>query len=182
MLVVVLSVTVAGGLLARELYRRPDQPDPGGGTVAPSTTNDGVPRELPGPGRVEVTADAAGHPDGNTVREVLQSYFDAVNSKDYRAWTTTVSEERRSKMPESRWRHDFQSTKDGTITVYRIEPGAQSTLRVLVRFISTQSLDEAPPDFKQPCIRWNLMLPLKFEQGQYRIDVTDGASALRAKC
>lgn len=177
MLVVVLSVTVAGGLLARELYHRgTDEMQPGVLPITvPSSTSDG-PRDEPGPARVEITPDAAGHPLGDAVRDALQGYFDALNAKNYGMWSKTVTRARLEQTTPALWKQDFQSTKDGSILLYRIEPGAQNSLRVLVGFTSTQSLNEAPRDFQHPCIRWRLVLPMKFENGSYRIDTVESGT------
>ncbi|WP_037362726.1 hypothetical protein [Amycolatopsis orientalis] len=182
-LVVVLSITVAGGLLARELYRRPDSPRAAGGeATAPSATTSGGSAGKSGEVEVGVTPDAENHPQDDAVRSVLKAYFTALNKKDYDAWTETVSDARRSKQPESDWHRNFQSTKDVDILLYRIEPGAQGTLRALVGFTSTQSLNEAPVDFQEPCIRWRLVLPMKYEHGSYRIDTVDSTATERDKC
>ncbi|MFD2469792.1 hypothetical protein [Amycolatopsis silviterrae] len=182
-LVVVLSITVAGGLLARELYRRPESPQPADGEAmsSPVTTSGGLP-DKSGAVHVGVTPDAESHPQDEAVRTVLQAYFEALNKKDYDAWTETVSEARRSRTPESDWHRNFQSTKDVDILLYRIEPGAQGTLRALVGFTSTQSIKEAPVDFPHECIRWRLVLPMKYEHGSYRIDTVDGNATEHDQC
>ncbi|MFI5609155.1 hypothetical protein [Amycolatopsis sp. NPDC051903] len=180
-LVVVLSVTVGSGLLARELYRRPAAPpdDP----VASTPTTSVSSGDQPGPGQVEVTEDAARHPQDDVVRQVLQMYFDGVNNHDYDQWAQSVSEGRLKAYPEDKWRKGFVSTKDGSILLYRIEPGAGTSLRVLVGFNSTQSLDEAPPDFQYKCIRWRLVLPMVYERGGYKIDaIQSGASPEHDRC
>ncbi|GAA1024440.1 hypothetical protein GCM10009565_29740 [Amycolatopsis albidoflavus] len=182
-IVVVLSITVAGGLLARELYRRPDSPRAADGeAMAPSATTSGGPSDKSGSVQVAVAPDAENHPQDDAVRTVLQAYFNALNKKDYDAWTETVSDARRSKTPEVDWHRNFQSTKDVNILLYRIEPGAQGTLRALVGFTSTQSLNEAPGDFQETCINWRLVLPMKFEHGSYRIDTVDGTATEHDKC
>ncbi|HWD07030.1 MAG TPA: hypothetical protein VG674_31770 [Amycolatopsis sp.] len=167
-LVVVLSVTVGGGLLARELYHPPvTTPDDAVATTAPTSVSPG---EEPGPTQVEVTDDASRHPQDAAVRQTLQMYFDGVNHHDYDQWVQAVTTDRAKAYPEDKWRKGFRSTKDGSILLYRIEPGAKNSLRVLVGFTSTQSLDEAPDGFKYPCIRWRLVLPMVYERGSYRID------------
>ncbi|WP_167493624.1 hypothetical protein [Amycolatopsis circi] len=182
-LVVVLSITVAGGLLARELYRRPDSPRAADGeAMAPSATTSGGQADKSGAVQVAVAPDAENHPQDDAVRTVLQAYFTALNHKDYDAWTETVSDARRSKTPEVDWHRNFQSTKDVNIMLYRIEPGAQGTLRALVAFTSTQSVNEAPLDFPFPCINWRLVLPMKYEHGSYRIDTVDGTATEHDKC
>ncbi|WP_326569444.1 hypothetical protein VSH64_48245 [Amycolatopsis rhabdoformis] len=175
-LVVVLSVTVGGGLLARELYRRPDIDT--GVPSALATPTPVAADDQPGLGTVTVSEDAARHPDVGAVEAVLQDYFDGVNKHDYDIWTRAVTRDRMQDMPEAKFRKDFVSTKDGTILLYRIEPGAGSSLRVLVGFTSTQSLDEAPADLKKPCIHWRLVLPMVFEDGGYKIDTVQGGTGV----
>ncbi len=182
MLVVVLSITVGGGLLAREWYRQPDPPPATDPVTAPLPSESVDPNDRPGSDVVKVTADVANHPQNNAVRTVLQAYFRAVNDKNYAAWADTVTDARRARTTMVQWHQDFKSTKDGTILLYRIEPGAQGTLRALVGFTSTQSLDEAPQEFQQPCIRWRLVMPMKFEHNSYRIDTTDNTAIEHDKC
>ena len=182
MLVVVLSITVGGGLLARELYRQPDPPPATDPVNAPPPSVSVDPNDRPGSDQVKVTPDAANHPQGDAVRTVLQAYFRALNEKNYEAWADTVTDARRSLQTAALWHQGFQSTKDGSILLYRIEPGAQGTLRALVGFTSTQSTNEAPDDFREPCIRWRLVLPMKYEHNSYRIDATDNRSIEHDKC
>lgn len=180
-LVVVLSITVGGGLLARELYRRPvvDTADPIALTTPTSVDKD----DLPGPGDVKVTEDAARHPHGKAVQAVLQDYFDGINNHDYDQWARSVSKARISDNPRTTWTSDYKSTKDGSILLYRIEPGAGSSLRVLVGFTSTQSSNEAPEALKEGCIHWRLVLPMILEGGGYKIDtVTPGTLPEQEKC
>lgn len=181
MLVVVLSVTVGGGLLARELYRRPAAPQDDPVASIPTTSvSSGDESRSP---QVEVTEDAARHPQDETVRQVLQMYFDGVNHHDYDQWAQSVSEGRVKVYPRDKWLKGFRSTKDVNILLYRIEPGAGTSLRVLVGFTSTQSVDEAPPDFPYTCIRWRLVLPMVFERGGYKIDaIQSGASPEHDRC
>ncbi|WIX78694.1 hypothetical protein QRX50_46410 [Amycolatopsis carbonis] len=180
-LVVVLSITVGGGLLARELYRRPvvDAADP----IALTTPTPVDKDDQPGPGDVKVTEDGARHPDYDAVRAVLQDYFDGINHHDYDQWARSVSKARIAENPRTTWTNDYRSTKDGSILLYRIEPGAGTSLRVLVGFTSTQSSHEAPEGLKEGCIRWRLVLPMIFEGGGYKIDtVTAGTLPEQEKC
>ena len=68
-LVVVVSVTVGGGLLARELYRRP-QASPSEPIVVATSTAPLSPAQEPGPDKVGVTPQAAMHPQDDAVRNV----------------------------------------------------------------------------------------------------------------
>ncbi len=173
-LVVVISLTVGIGLLARELYRRPEVPV--GEPVAGTSPSSVAPGEEPGPGKVEVSADVAAHPQDSAVWAVLQRYFDSINTRDYPLWTTVVSNERKRTKSATEWKRDYRSTHDGSILVYRVEPGGLGSLRVLVAFTSTQNVDDAPVYLPERCIRWRLVLPLKLENGGWKIDVTDGGT------
>jgi hypothetical protein len=172
-LVVVISLTVGIGLLARELYRRPEA-EPTEPVVSDSPSSV-APEAQPGSPIVEVTPDVFAHPQYQSVRQVLQGYFDSINNRDYLKWTSVVSRERAKTKTASEWKNDYQSTRDGTILVYRIEPGSPGSLRVLVAFTSTQDVEDAPVYLPEGCIRWRLVLPLRLENG-WRVDTTDGGT------
>jgi len=183
--VVVLSVTVGGGLLARELYKRQDPAAPTGNEpiVVSSSTTPLAPAEEPGSDTVRVTPDVVIHPQGDAVRKVIQSYFTAINTRDYRLWTVTVSAKRASQKPQKVWEKDLQSTKDGSILIYRIERGGGDSLRVLMAFTSVQDIADAPKDFPEKCIHWRLVLPLIEQGSSLRIDTVDTPSdPEREKC
>ncbi|MEV6647003.1 hypothetical protein [Amycolatopsis sp. NPDC051371] len=169
---VVLSVTVGGGLLAREIYRRPDQPadETAVSTSAPSSASSGAPAAA---GVVLMTEDAHAHPQADAVRELLHKYFEAINNKDYQQWLTTVSSDRAAQQPPAAWKAGVKSTTDTDALVYRIERGASASLRVLVGFTSVQQKVDAPDFFKEPCIKWRLVLPVIAERGGLRIDTVD---------
>ncbi|MEC3979394.1 hypothetical protein [Amycolatopsis sp. H20-H5] len=173
-LVVVLSLTVGGGLLARELYRRPEAlpPEP----IAESTPTSLAPGQEPGLREVEITQDVATHPLNDPVRQVVQTYFDAIIDRNYDQWSKVVTQERLAGKSRADWLHDYRSTKDGSILIYRIEPGSPGSLRVLVGFTSTQDLADAPPYFQERCIRWRLVLPLILESGRWKLDTVEGGT------
>jgi hypothetical protein len=171
--VVVLSVTVGSGLLAREVYRRPDRP--AGDTsaaVVPSSAAGGEPAAADA---VRMTDDARMHPQADAVRKLLETYFEAINHQQYPLWVTTVSAERAAQQPINVWKAGVRTTKDSDVLVYRIERGAGSSLRVLVGFRSEQNVDDAPPFFREPCIQWRLVLPIIVEKdkGALKIDAVD---------
>jgi len=163
--VVVLSVTVGGGLLARELYQRQEADAPIGTEpiVVSSSTTPLAPDEEPGSDTVLVTPDVSIHPQGDAVRQVVQDYFRAINARDYQLWRTTVTAERQRNQPADKWVNSFKSTKDGSILIYRIERGGGDSLRVLVGFTSTQNLADAPDEFQETCIRWRVVLPMQVQ-------------------
>jgi hypothetical protein len=158
--------TLVGAVLARNLYADPEPVAPP--AVLPTKTSV-APSEQPGDPTVKGTQDALSHPLYGTVRTLLQTFFDSINAKDYDLWRKTVTAQRVSDTSREQWSADFQSTQDGSPVVYRIELGAEGTARVLLTFISTQDVADAPPELPVPCIRWNVVWPLEFEGDQWRI-------------
>ncbi|MFI9006402.1 hypothetical protein ACIGNX_04090 [Actinosynnema sp. NPDC053489] len=180
----VAAATAGAGVLAREAYQRPaavqdDQvAEPGSG---PSSS---VPRGAqPGSGTVQLSADAAQHPDGRRVGEVLQRFFDAINDHDYEQWTRTVSARRVDETPKSKWLWDYESSRDGSILVHRIESVTEDRLRVLMTFTSTQDVAKAPADLQADCIRWRVVYPLQVDRGALRVDLgTEGSASQFTAC
>jgi hypothetical protein len=151
-LIVVVSLTVGAGLLARELYRLPDES--AAQTVTVPTTSALSPEEQPGPPMVELTPGAASHPAHESVRQLLQTHFDAINGRSYERWMTTVTADRIRVQPRREWLTAYRSTRDGSIIVRRIDrdPGERSaenrdrarrhhpgTLRLLTLALSRES-------------------------------------------
>jgi len=172
--IVVVSIMVGGGLLARELYRLPDAPPDA--VLAPSTATHPPAQLQPGPGNVALTPDAAAHPHHDEVRAVLQAYFDAINTRDYDLWKTAVTRERQQSKPRSTWLADYGTTRDGSILVYRIDAVSATDLNVLVGFTSTQDPEDAPPELPQPCVQWRLVLPLTLESSSWRVAAARGST------
>jgi len=180
--VVVLSVTVGGGLLAREIYRRPDQPadDVSVSVPSPSPSSSGEPGAADD---VRMTDDARAHPQADAVRKLLKKYFAAINSKQYQQWTAVVTDERAAGQPQADWLKGVRTTKDTDALVYRIERSPASSLRVLVGFTSRQNVEDAPLFFREPCIKWRLVLPMLVEQSALKIDSVDkGPPPEHEKC
>lgn len=172
-LIVVVSLMVGGGLLARELYRVPD-PEPNAILALPSSTTRPLAQQ-PGPGTVELTPDAAAHPQHEVIRELLQTYFDSINSRDYDQWKTTVTKARIQAKSRQSWLQDYQSTKDGSILVYRIDAVSDQDLRVLVGFTSVQDPADAPDELSEAsCVHWKLTLPVTLESGRWKVDTVAG--------
>ncbi|WP_367131091.1 hypothetical protein [Saccharothrix sp. HUAS TT1] len=181
---VVAAATAGVGVLAREVYQRPalaqgDQiagPDSG-----PSSS---VPRSAqPGGGTVQLSIDASQHPDNQRVRDVFQQFFDAINSHDYEAWARTVTAHRVGQTPRSRWLSDYESSRDGSIVVHRIESVTPTRLRVLMTFTSTQDVAKAPAELQADCIHWRVVYPLQEERGALRVDLgTEGSTSQFTAC
>ncbi|RKT53236.1 hypothetical protein [Saccharothrix australiensis] len=173
-------LTAVVGVPVRELYQRPVRAaaEP---VVAPSSS---VPRDAqPGSPAVRLSVDAAQHPDGARVRDVLQDHFDAINAHDYARWTRTVTAERTRRTPRARWEAEYESSRDGTIQVLRVETASRTRLRVLMTFVSTQDVAKAPPDLRSDCITWRVVYPMQVEAGGLRVDSgTEGAGSQAAAC
>ncbi|WP_158893859.1 hypothetical protein [Amycolatopsis anabasis] len=180
-LIVVLSLTVGGGLLARELYRQPVE-ELGTADELP-TSSSLAPEQQPGDPTVKLSADAVLHPHDEDVRDLLQNFFDAINHRNFEQWRDTVTRERLQSRTQSQWEREYETTRDGSIVVHRIEAVGPSALHVLVTFTSTQNVKYAPPELPEGCIRWRLVLPVVQESGRWRVDqVLPGTTPEHEKC
>lgn len=137
-----------------------------------------------GSGTVTISFDAARHPSGPGIKAQLQRHFDAINSRDYETWRSTVVEKRAALLPEARWREAYASTTDGTIHIDRIDPadaGApEGSLVVRLRFVSTQNLSDAPEKAKSPRVCWLNSWPM--EGTPPRIGMTRGDPSSATAC
>lgn len=165
-LLITVIATALGALVARSLYA--DQPPALPTAVEPSASSV-PPSEQPGSREVKGTADATTHPLYSTMQPLLQRYFDAINAKDYDAWTQTVTTDRIRTMPEDKWNADYKTTKDGSIVIYRIEMSGDETARVLLTFTSTQDLANAPIELPVECVNWNSVLAFAKEDGEWKL-------------
>jgi hypothetical protein len=176
--VVVIGAGAVAGLGIRELASRSTATGPS--TSAPSVTT--TAGERPGSGIVELSQDAAAHPQADAVRALLQRHFDAINNRDYAAWASTVVGRRSREMPEPKWQADYSSTKDGSILVHRIEPSPDGTI-VLLSFTSTQDAAKAPASLPgSTCTNWWVSYRVVEERGQRRIDAGVRHTTLNANC
>jgi len=168
-LLITVIATALGALVARSVYA--DQPQSPAAIQPSPSSSPPVPRaEQPGSAEVKGTTDAVAHPLYVTVDKLLQQYFNAINAKDYAAWSTTVTAARRKIQVEDDWRRDYKSTRDGSIVVYRIETDAGGdTARVLLHFTSTQDPADAPPELPVDCIDWNVVWPFAMDHGEWRL-------------
>ncbi|MDV6012757.1 hypothetical protein F8178_09750 [Haloechinothrix sp. LS1_15] len=156
--VIVLLLAVGGGLVLREVY--PARGENAAGTDPPPWPIERDEAEQPGDPQVRLSEAASRHPQHTGVREALQTYFDAINERDFELWRSVVTAERAEGTDAAQWREDFRSTQDGDMYVHRIEPAADQRLLVLLSFTSTQDVVDAPPTLPEPCIHWWLALPL----------------------
>jgi hypothetical protein len=167
----VAAASVAGGLLARDLYDRPATVGVEQVAASTSGTPSSVPRsEQPGDRAVRLSVDAELHPDGERVRVLLQRYFDAINTRDYQAWTESVTTEVARRLRAPQWESNYQTTTDGGVVVQRIDAASTERLRVMIGFVSVQDVSKAPADLPVDCIRWRVVYPVQEEDGTLRVD------------
>lgn len=180
----VAAATAGVGVLAREVYQRPAVVPDDEVVATASGSSEPVPRSAqPGSGTVRLSADAAQHPDGERVREVLQQFFDAINDHDYEQWAKTVTAHRVGQTPKSRWLSDYESSRDGSILVHRVESVSPTRLRVLMTFTSTQDVAKAPADLQADCIHWRVVYPLQVDRDALRVDLgTEGSTSQFTAC
>ncbi len=154
---------------------------------APSGSPSAVLRAGAGSHVVQLSADAAAHPDAVAVLVQLQRHYDAINNRDYVAWRSTVVAERSAALPEPRWRSDYASTTVGAIRIDRIDRagGAPGTgLLVMVRFVSTQAVADAPTQFPAERLCWRTTLPMTppADGAPPRLERTGGGSSVAEVC
>ncbi|WNV83444.1 hypothetical protein [Umezawaea sp. Da 62-37] len=167
----VAVAAVAGGFLAHDLYQHPTKL--GASDPIPSASaspNPLPPAEQPGDPAVKLSVDAELHPDGERVKLLLQRYFDAINSRDFQTWRTTVTKDAGRPFTEAKWQHDYESTYDGTVLVQRVEAASTERLRAMISFTSVQDPTKAPLELPVNCIRWHVVYPLRDEDGTLRVD------------
>ena len=133
-----------------------------------------------GSSEVQLSPGAADHPAAEDVRAQLQRHYDAINARDYGGWRATVVPARAEALPEDDWQDAYATTRDGSIRVDRIDVDADGGLLVRVRFVSTQAVQDAPPDLPAERICWRSTLPMRGTPPL--IDRTGGGSSAREEC
>lgn len=130
---------------------------------------------------VEVSGDAWADPSGQAVSDALSNYFDAINSKNYGAWTNAVTPALAAANPEEGWRSGYGTTTDGTIRLARIDQVAPGRLIALVYFVSSQNPQDGPEGLKIPQICWRQAFPLTGQPLKVDISNKQG-DVLRGPC
>lgn len=176
--IVLGMLLVAGGAAAWGTGGRPVVAGPPAGS--PLT----VPRSGAGSDVVLLSADALAHPHARVVRDQLQRHYRAINARDYVAWSDTVVPERSTALPEARWLDAYASTTDGTIRIDRVDEVPGGGLLVRVRFVSTQDMADAPPEFPAERICWRSTVPMTAPApgAPPRIGLTGSGSSIAAVC
>lgn len=179
-LVVLLGAAGGGVLLAQNVYG-----DSAGGPqeMQPVHPADPVATPITSPLGIKYTADAAAHPDQPTIQLLLDNHFNSINSRSYDLWKSTVVSSKWAELPYPKWMAAYDTTEDMDWTVQRIDPGPDGSLLVLLTFISTQDLSDAPAQLREKCVTWNVVYPLIVEGRNFRLDTSKlPNSALLGPC
>lgn len=176
-------LTAVGGLVARSIYQPSSTaaatppaaaPPPASGT-SPSSTSDSH--------TVQLSADAAQSPYGKSVFDLLQAYYNAINTGSYVAWEGTATPAFIAANPESNWDSGYKSVQDTGMYVYRINAASFNQLRVLISFTSRQDLSKAPNYAKFPCINWQSVLTIANTKLGWKVDNgTAGGHPITSEC
>lgn len=132
----------------------PAESDASNDSATPSseTTEPQVPNTT-----VALSSTAKKHTRAKEVQQLIQRYFDGINSKDFDAWSTTVTTDQAPSQFRAKWLTDYSTTIDYNITIVAL---AESPFRVRMTFNSNQALKFAPPDMQSTCIRWDVTYEL----------------------
>ncbi|WP_051342999.1 hypothetical protein [Pseudonocardia spinosispora] len=137
-----------------------------------------APATTAGDPNLEMSSDAWTHSQSQAVSDVLSRYFNAINSKNYSAWTDTVTSARAAQDPQEKWTTGYRSTKVGTIRLTRIDDAGSGRLIALVSFASTQNAQDSPDKRPQNC--WRVSYTLTGDP--LRIDATGPSGVLVGPC
>lgn len=166
MLVTAVAAVVAHGLYHRTPVQAPIPVATGTSSTVPSGAE-------PGPEAVSVTPDVLRDPVHADVQRVLQNYFDAINNRRYDQWRSAVTATMASQKTRQSFLDGYESTRDGSILVYRVDRAVDGGLRVLLTFHSTQAPADAPAGHRSACLAWQVVWPLTRDDhdGEWKVDV-----------
>ena len=117
-----------------------------------------------------MSADASSSPYGKNIFDLLQAYYNAINTGSYVAWEGTATPSLIAQNPESSWDNGYRTVQDTGMYVYRINAAPGNQLRVLISFTSHQDLSAAPPSAKFGCINWQSVLSMVNTKSGWKID------------
>ncbi|HEX5401505.1 MAG TPA: hypothetical protein VFX16_04300 [Pseudonocardiaceae bacterium] len=183
-LAVVVVATAVAALVAHSLYRRPVAVS--APSVVVATGSSSMPGSAePGPPNVSVTPEVQRTTLYPQVLQLAQTYFDAINAKKYDEWRSVVTRAVAKTKSQSAFLKGYESTHDGSIVVYRVDGTPGAGLRVLVTFHSVQEVADTPAGSPFPCLAWQVVWPLSFDNndGRWKIDAgTTTDSPQREAC
>ena len=175
--VVAVGAATAGGIvLAHRHGTAPSQAQSGGPTAGSHTgrANDGSQSPPPAPttptpppsttqplasDTVTVGAAAAGNPQQAAVVSFLETYFGAINSRDYRAYLSLLGQQAQVTYTRRDFMRGYRSTSDSAEKLKRIYTIGGDTVAV-VSFTSHQDPGDSI-NGQESCTRWRISLYLQ---------------------
>lgn len=115
---------------------------------------------------VELSAQAAKHPDATAIRELVSLNFRSINTLDYQLWADTVTPEQSAAFGPQEWLDAYRTSKDRGIEIVAIEP---DTRWITITFNSSQAIDKAPADEPSTCLNWKIVRPVVDVNGKLRL-------------
>jgi hypothetical protein len=186
--VVVLGAGTGAYALVSSLHHGTSTTPPSGPTAVgtatsaattPDQTTPTTPSS-PGPGTVTLSQAAASSPAATRVQNLLGHYFDAINTRNYTEYSSTLDATMRANSPQSRFDHGYATTTDSSVVVNSITSNGNGTLTANVSFTSTQ--DPSDSVDHSPCNKWTLNLPLVAQDSGYVISTPPSDYATYTDC
>jgi hypothetical protein len=134
-------------------------------TSAPPTPAGGT---SSGGGSVHVAAAAAQSPDAQSVAAFLDSYFTAINTHDYQAYSALLTSAQAQGLTQATFNRGYRGTADSAVSLVNISPAADGDTAATVTFTSHQNPDQA--NNEEACTDWRISLFLTPSGNSYLID------------
>lgn len=149
------------------------------GKTRPATVPVGYTAGPTAEGSVQLAAAAAEHPRSADVQQTLQRYFDAINRRDFDAWSTVVGTDQSANQTARDWAHAYSTTTDSNFMVADIE---DDPFRVRLMFTSEQAVEFAPKRLPVTCINWDLTYLLAEQDGGLVLSGIDPSTQSMTAC
>jgi hypothetical protein len=105
---------------------------------------------------VAVASGAADNPAATQVTALVNSYFTAINNRDYSAYASLLDQQARQRNSESTFDSGYATTTDSAETLTSISDTGSGGLAASLTFTSKQSPADSPDD--SPCDQWSITL------------------------
>lgn len=124
----------------------------------PTFSSDGFTTPTTGPVDPDTVqlSPGVGSPAATTVVSLMQSYFTAINNLDYGSYAAAMLRPSSA----SSFASGYRSVHDSQVVISSIEPTGADSATVVLSFVSTQDIDQAPPTLRVPRICWQQRLPV----------------------
>ena len=126
------------------------------------------PSHTPGQGQVGVAASLAGNHQTPQVVALLDSYFGAINTRNYQGYYALLNPEQQRQTSPSQFSNGFASTKDSGETLTGLSAGPGGTTVATVAFTSHQKPANSV-NGHESCTRWQISLYLQRSGNSYLI-------------